>query len=190
MRSRRGYTIMEVGLVTVLSTALLVGAMRWLIGLGGVVNATLDEAETSTLHRAAQQFAADVASAQSCQPMGTDASISLVSPSTVRLTTLSGGDLKSVTWSVSGGQLLRAEDPVASDCAYVTPTAWVTWSANVDPDESGFQGVRSGALVPLGTDGSCEVPWVSRCRLDAIDVEFKSADDALVVHYVTPVSAQ
>lgn len=172
---------MEVGLVTALSTLLLVGAMRWLVGLGGVVHASLDEAETSTLTRASAQLVADVAAARSCSPTGSDAPVSLVSPSVVRLTTMSGGSLRSVTWSLSAGQLLRAELPVDASCTYVEPTQWVTWSTSVDMDVSWFAGVRSGVVVPLGTDGVCVNVFMPRCQLDGVQVQLRSVSDALIV---------
>lgn len=188
MRGRRGYTIMEVGLVTVLSTLLLVGAMRWLVGLGGVVNASLEEAETETLSRAVALFVSDVQGARPCEPTGVDAPISLVSPSLVRMTTVSGGELRSVTWSMSAGQLLRAESVPAADCAYVAPTSWVTWSTSLDMDASLFSGVIGGVVLPLGTDGDCATTFVPRCSLDAVQVEVSSTSDALVIRQTAALS--
>jgi len=41
--------------------------------------------------------------------------------------------------------------------------------------------VRSGVVVPLGTDGECTNTFMPRCQLDGVQIQVRSTSDALIV---------
>lgn len=183
-RRGRGYTVLEVTIVAALSSVLLIGTLRWLVGLGGVVNANLNTADNATLLRAAEQFGTDVTSAVHCEASGADARMREITDTRVAMVTSDGGTPVSVVWKIQGSLLQRGQAAMGPGCTFTEPGAWTTWSNTLSTADSLFEAVTDGSVLPDGTNGICNDEWSTDCQVDAVSVTLQNTGDEYTAHKV------
>lgn len=182
-RRGRGYTILEVSVAAVLTGLLVIGIMRWLIGLASAASSNIEATQSTLLMRAGDAIADDVRSATPCRETGTDAALVELTDTTVTLHTTTSSGPRWVQWKLNAGELQRAEAPLGNTCEEPVASTlnWVTWAEDVDPLRSQFVLIRDGQTITGGTAGSCVTRYSSRCLGDAIDMTLVRESDASAV---------
>lgn len=171
-RTRHGYTLMELGVVLVLTVLLVFGMVRWLVGIGysartGIENAT-DKRAASVL----EQLGEDLLSIRHCDPSGGDARLVNLTasgvPTSMTLVTDTDGDgtTRTVTWRVANGDIERGEAPMGAGCEPGAVTEWTKWMRDVDTFTLTL--LRDGTTDPTGTLGTCENEYSDRCSVSPV----------------------
>lgn len=130
-RRRRGYTLIELVVVAVLSAILLATAVRW---VNGVFSASTSGLQSAAVHRnvtyASAVLRRDISSAVVCDPAGLGVPLEQISPSEIGVYAASGGVVNLILWQVStsaGATVLQRAVISGSGCAYNTSApAWAT----------------------------------------------------------------
>jgi len=167
-RARRGYTLMELGVVLVLTVLLVFGMVRWLVGVGYSARSGIEGATDRRAASVLDQLGEDMLALRHCDPNGADARIVAVAatglPASLTITTDPDGDgtPETVTWRHHDGDIQRGEAPTGTGCAPGEITAWTTWIR--DADTFTLVLLRDGDTDPTGTTGTCTNEYSPRCR--------------------------
>ena len=164
----RAYTLVELGVVVVLTTLLIFGMVRWLVSVGASASSGLHDASDSRSALVFDQMAKDVRALQHCQAAGTDARVVNVTTDTMTLILDSDGDgtTETVLWRISGNTIQRGSAAMGADCEPGTVSDWADWLSGTDALT--FSVFRDGAEETFGTLGVCEAEIVNRCQVALI----------------------
>jgi type II secretory pathway pseudopilin PulG len=174
-RRSRGYTLVELAVVVVLSTVLVFGMARWLVGIGYSAKVGFQDAADRSRHLAVEQFSQDIAAVRWCTPAASDARIRELSSESISMVVGDGAQADTlVTWRVVDGALQRGEAALDGACE-ATISAWVTWVEGVDVAE--FSQVRDGAVNTAGTAGPCPHEWYDRCQVENVQLRLSTSGD-------------
>ena len=141
----RAYTLVELGVVVVLTTLLIFGMVRWLVSVGASASSGLHDASDSRSALVFDQMAKDVRALQHCQAAGTDARVVNVTTDTMTLILDSDGDgtTETVLWRISGNTIQRGSAAMGADCEPGTVSDWADWLSGADAlTFSGFVKLR------------------------------------------------
>jgi hypothetical protein len=165
---RRAYTLVELGVVVVLTTLLIFGMVRWLVSVGASASSGLQDASDSRSALVFDQMAKDVRALQHCQAAGTDARVASVTTDTMTLILDSDGDgtTETVRWRISGNTIQRGTAQMGADCSPGTVSDWADWLSGADALT--FSVFRDGAEETFGTLGACDAEIVDRCQVTLI----------------------
>jgi hypothetical protein len=169
------YTLMELGVVLVLTVLLVFGMVRWLVGIGYSARTGIENATDQRAALALEQFDDDVLGLRHCEENGTDARIvSLTAtglPTQLTMVTDPDGDgiSETVSWRISGGDIQRGEAAMGENCAPGAVTGWTTWVQGADSFTVTL--LRGGAEDPTGTTGTCTNEYSDRCKVSPLVVE-------------------
>lgn len=174
-RNGRGYTLMELGVVLVLTVLLVFGMVRWLVGIGYSARTGIENAVDKRADSVLEQLGEDLLSLRHCDANGGDARIVNVAatglPTNMTLVTDPDGDgvTQTVTWRLANGDIERGEAAMGAGCAPGTVTAWTKWMRNVDTFTLTL--LRDGSTDPTGTVGTCQNEYSPRCAVSPVHVE-------------------
>lgn len=174
---RRGYTIVELAVVAVISTALVAGLVSWAVSVGAVAHGTLGQSAANELLIAQAQLRDDFQHVQFCTANAVDARVRDVTADNVVLISDidSDGVVETVGWRLLNENLERSVAEMGPDCTTGTFTEWVVWASNIDA-ESSFSVVAGGLIVLDGTAGLCLNEFLPRCAIDAIRTDLTQTD--------------
>jgi len=177
-----GYTLIEIVIATLVAAALTIGVLRWLVGVGGVVQTNLADTRQGNLLVAVDQLDRDLRALGTCTTTGVDAPVRVVADDTLVIVTDPEGDGTRVfvAWRFADGAMQR-QVVTATGCTTPTPgEEWVTIVGGID-DNGRFDLIRDGVRVAAGTDGTCEHPFNDRCTVPAIRVSVAYDGDPAAV---------
>lgn len=176
-RRRRGYTLMELGVVLVLTVLMVFGMVRWLVGVGYSARTGIENATDQRIALVLDEIHDDMLGMRHCRGDGADARIVELGDTSMTIITDPDGDgtVETVTWRLQNDEIQRGTAPVATDCTPGTVTAWTTWASGVDT--FGLRLVRNGTEDPLGTSGVCQNEYIARCATAPVQVSI-SIDEA------------
>lgn len=183
-RGRRGYTLVEITIVAVLSAALITIAARWVGQLGQVALQQVATGVQANVIIATDRIEDDITAAAHCNPWQLDNPVAEITPSSMTLFVDADGDgeVKLVRWSVdtTTGLLTRAEAAVGSDCSQPELPAGVVLLTGVATGTTGsplFVPTFDGEISDSAADwGVCADRSVDRCRFDGVSVELTVLD--------------
>jgi hypothetical protein len=182
-RGSRGYTLIELGVVTLLTAVLVFGMIRWLTGVGALAKVGLDDAADGRRGAVAAQIRRDLESVVHCDANGLDARVRELATDTLVFAAQVDDDaaVEIVGWRLNGETLERGESELDAACEG-DPANWANWATGVE----GFSlaSVTAGVEVTAGTAGACESSLLERCQVDAVSVELRLLDDPAVEHLV------
>lgn len=165
--TRRAYTLMELGVVLVLTVLLVFGMVRWLVGVGYSARSGIEGATDRRAATVLDKIGEDMLALRHCDPNGADARIVHVAanglPAKITITTDPDGDgtPETVTWRHHNGDIQRGEAPTGAGCETGEITEWTTWIRDVDTFELTL--IRDGQEDPTGTTGNCDNEYLPRC---------------------------
>jgi type II secretory pathway component PulJ len=170
LRTRHGYTLVELGVVVLLTSLLIFGMVRWLVGIGASASAGIEDASDQRAALVFDQIAKDLRTLVHCQAAGTDARVVQVQAGAMTVITDSDGDgtAETVSWRISGGTIQRGMAAMGADCQPGEVTAWTDWLDGAQ--ELRLSVYRDGVEESLGTLGACTTEIPTRCRVALIGV--------------------
>lgn len=166
----RGYTLVELGVVVVLTSLLLLGLVRWLVGVGASASVGIDSAADSRSLLVFDRMSKDLLALGHCQGSGVDASVAEVAPSRLTIVADVDGDasVETVVWRIDGDHIERGVAPMAADCALGEVTDWGVWLSGAD--DLVFSVISDGQELLSGTAGVCVTGYVTRCQVELLSV--------------------
>jgi type II secretory pathway component PulJ len=175
-RRARGYTLMELGVVTILTTVLIFGMVRWLTGIGSTARVGFQDAADGRRAMVVEQIRRDVEASLHCDNAGRDARVRELSSDRVTIVVQADDDaaLEIVGWRLNSGRIERGEAELDADCEG-SPGNWGVWAEDVS--NLAFTKITDGAAVSAGTAGVCGDELLERCRVDVIGVSISLAGD-------------
>lgn len=181
--TRRGYTLVELGVVTLLTAVLVFGMVRWLTGVGALARTGIDDAADGRRSALAAQISRDLEAAVHCDANGLDARVRELGSGVFSVAAQADDDaaIEVVGWRLNGDVLERGEAELDASCDG-EPSGWAAWASGVESFSVAV--VVDGALVPTGTGGSCESSLLERCRVDAVAVDVALVGDAATESFV------
>ena len=172
---RHAYTLMELGVVLVLTVLLVFGMVRWLVGIGYSARTGIENATDRRAALVLEEIGNDILSIRHCDPTGGDARVVNVAatglPTNMTLITDPDGDgtPTTVTWRLHEGDVERGETAMGEDCTPGTVTEWTKWIRDVDSFTLTL--LRDGTEDPTGTTGTCANEYSERCAVTPVLVE-------------------
>jgi hypothetical protein len=172
---RTAYTLMELGVVLVLTVLLVFGMVRWLVGIGYSARTGIENATDRRAALVLDELGNDVLSIRHCDPAGGDARVVNVTatglPTSMTIITDPDGDgtTTTVTWRLHEGDVERGEAAMGEDCTPGSVTEWTKWIRDVDSFTLTL--LRGGAEDPTGTTGTCLNEYSGRCAVVPVLVE-------------------
>lgn len=178
MRTRRGYTLVELGVVVLLTSLLIFGMVRWLVGIGASASAGIEDVSDQRAALVFDQIAKDLRTLAHCQAAGTDARVVQVQANTMTVITDSDSDgtAETVSWRISGGTIQRGAAAMGADCQPGEVSAWTNWLDGAQ--ELRLSVYRDGVEENLGTLGACTTEIPARCRVALIGVQIDAGQGA------------
>jgi len=179
-RAARGYTLMELGVVLVLTVLLVFGMVRWLVGIGYSARNGIENATDKRAALVLETIGEDLTSLRHCDPNGADARIVNLAATrgaaSMTLVTDPDGDgvTETVTWRLADGDIERGTAAMGTDCAPGEITAWTKWMRDVDGFTLAF--LRNGTEDPTGTTGTCTNEYSARCTVAPVQIEIVSEE--------------
>lgn len=183
--SPRGFTLVEVTVVVVISSILLFMMLRWIVALIGISAVSLEQSTTARdATYVAEVLAADTASARGCHPYGLDVPYEHIDTTSLGLyadvvdaANIAGtdGNPDLVMWQVAAGAggttIQRAVLVGDGDCDFDTSNPpWRVLASRVratNPNaEPFFAGITEGAVA--STVGPCDGLNAESCWFEAV----------------------
>jgi hypothetical protein len=166
----------ELAVVTILTTILIFGMVRWLTGIGSTARVGFQDAADGRRAMVIEQIRRDVESSVHCDNGGRDARVRELAADrmTVIVQTDDDAAIEIVGWRLNGGRIERGEAELGADCEG-SPGNWGVWAENVSNLE--FTKITDGVTVAAGTAGVCGDELLDRCRVDVIGARLSLADD-------------
>ena len=171
--------MMELGVVTILTTVLILGMVRWLTGIGATARVGFQDAADGRRAMVTEQLRRDIEGAVHCDAGGRDARVRELAADRLTLVVQSDADaeLEIVGWRVNNGALERGETELDADCEG-TPGDWGVWATDVA--DITFTKIIDGAASEAGTAGSCGDELLVRCQVETIGVDLSFDADPAV----------
>jgi len=180
---RRGYTLVELAVVTLLTAVLVFGMVRWLVGVGVLARTGIDDAADGRRGAVVAQLRRDVESVVHCDPRARDARVRELASDRLSVVAQVDQDeaFELVSWRLEGARLERSEVELDEDCV-ADAGAWAVWADGVE--SFSLASVVDGVEVSLGTSGVCLDSFAARCQVDAVSVSFTLSGDPAVERVV------
>lgn len=162
-RRAQGYTLMELGVVLVLTVLMVFGMVRWLVSVGYSARTGIENAADQRISLVLDTLDDDMLGLRHCRGDGSDARIVELDDDSMTIISDPDGDgvVETVSWRLQGDSVERGVAPVGADCSPGTVTAWTPWAQNVDTFV--LRLIRNGAEDPIGTAGVCPDEYSVRC---------------------------
>lgn len=173
----KGYSLLELAVVLSISTILLVGMVSWLVSLGSVAQAGLNEIGNNEVVLAEAQIGDDITNMTWCsQDSVTMSRVKHVNLSDMAIYSLDNGTRSRISWRYNSllQTLERSAVAVDSNCVSNTEDSWAIWVRNVE--STTFKVGRSDSS-DLTTGGECFSAYASRCMSASLKVEILIIDD-------------
>ena len=176
MNRRRGYTLVELAVVTLLTAVLVFGMVRWLVGVGVLARTGIDDAADGRRAAVVAQLRRDVDSAVHCDPRALDARVRELAADRLSIVAQVDADaaFELVSWRLEGSRLERSEVELGADCTG-SAAGWAPWADGVE--SFSLASVVDGEEVSAGTAGACVDSFLLRCQVDAVSVSFTLSGD-------------
>lgn len=173
-QKRKGYTLLEVVVVSIVTSLLFLLGARWVYSLTTAANAPILGKGATEISYSLDKLENDIRLSQSCDVFNQASVIHEISSSTLSFTLDADADAKAdkVFWRLQDGNLQRAL-VMGSDCNFNAPddSAWATLAPGVKGDPDLFQALQGGQLSSLSGSKDC---LTQNCELDGIDVDIAS----------------
>lgn len=184
-QSRKGYSLVELALVLVIGTMLLTGMISWLVSLGSVAEAGLNEMGNNEVILAEGQLSDDIVNITICGGSYSNVSkVYQVSPSLMSVNSDIDGEVHRVSWRYNDASntLERSILLLDAQCAPSGTDEWVIWVRDVESVV--FSAIRKSG-GDRTTEGICTRAYVSRCTLTSIAAEITILEDVggSITHY-------
>lgn len=184
-QSRKGYSLIELVLVLTIGTILLTGMISWLVSLGSVAEAGLNDMGNNEVILAEGQIGDDIVNMAMCGgSYGNLSKVYQVSPLLMSVHSAIDGEVHRVSWRYNdvSNTLERSILLLDAQCASDEADEWVIWVRDVESVV--FSAVRKSG-VDRTTEGICTRAYVSRCTLTSIAVEITILEDVggSITHY-------
>jgi type II secretory pathway pseudopilin PulG len=175
-RRHRAYTLVELGVVVVLTTLLTLGMVRWLVGVAQSSQTGVENSADYVMESVFNELRRDILGVRHCDPSGGDARVVLLASDTLTLVSDPDGDgsTETVTWRYEDGTVQRGTAAMGENCATGLITEWTTWIANAD--SMSFSAVRDGIISLTGTSGVCQTEYEQRCAVGTIHVSIQAGE--------------
>lgn len=184
-RGRRGYTIVEIALVSALSSILILIALRWVGGITTVTIGGMEDAQSQRARSVILVVEEDLRRAQHCDPSGLDSPLVSVTSDAVTVLADSDadGDVEKITWRLSGSYVERAVLADQGNCVFAAPDEndWRRVLSGVS--DATFTAVSGGSRDNDGSlYGTCESPEDLVCAVQAVELHLVTQNGAELNH--------
>lgn len=175
MHKRKAYTLLEVIIVSVITSILFILGARWIYALTSAANAPLLGRDATEISYSLDKLENDLRLSQSCDSFNQTSVLHELSVNTLSFTldADSDGDADKVSWRLHEGDLQRAL-VMGSNCNYAAPSesSWNTLAQGVEGNPELFSVLQGGQLLPLTASLDC---LNSVCAFDGIDIDIASS---------------
>ena len=192
-RHRFAYTLVELVTAMILGSLLIAAALRWGVGVAGVVGGSVRAGDNSQIVLAAERLADDIDGAVHCDTDGRDAVLRSLSPTSITIVADPDGDgvPALVSWRLNEGRLQRGVGALTPDCVATDPSTWSTLATQVDTDASWFRPVVGGLVSSASGDYlSCVNAATAGCATPSFTVRVMRSGYAEIVERTHTVAVR
>jgi len=185
----RGFTIIELIIVLLLSTIITALMVKYVVSVGTVVESNLRASSSSGSQVALDYMEDDLRRAVSCTDRGYDSPVRNIGNNPYSITFYAdpnnSGVVQAITWRLYNGLLQRANISASSGCNFAVPTQsdFVTILSNVDTSNSYFIPVDPTTGLNATNNNqytTCNLKSDIYCNTAALTVHLLSTTNSLL----------